>query len=213
MKKLFNLIILFTIVISGCVPVSSLQTARTIPKGDMEVGGYLGLMHHKNEPITDSIIYFVPIVDGYFGYGISSKADLSIHLDYFGLFNTKLKYMLIGDHTTNFGLSSGFGISMFPLAFGQGLNFELPVYASYYFSPSKALYANPKYFYSIGHWTDAVDGKPTSDRFLISTGICLGVKHRFFLEYTYNFMYEDKSAPNQVSVGYKLLLERKRDKQ
>lgn len=152
----------FTAVLSlvlqiGCINMSTLQTAETLPKGKARVsigGGYytspaVNSALKENDVVENDIN--VPYLEGGIRYGVSENLDVGGKLTIIGTISADAKYRLLDQEELD--LAVGGGIGYFSLETGSGdqtstfraFDFMIPFYASYRTAPWFAMYAAPKY--------------------------------------------------------------------
>jgi hypothetical protein len=170
---------------SGCVSLSTLQTARTLPpdKEEHSIGGGL----YSSTPLSGSD---AKLESSFFEYafrrGFSEKIDYGLRLTIIGTAFVDAKYNLINDE--KFAMAVGGGIGYMGISSGEGSNksevqiydFNLPLYLSYDITPSVSLYGAPKVIFRY-----VSGGDIQSQALLAATaGIKLGTDKGVMLEAT-----------------------------
>lgn len=131
----------------SCGTYSSMQTARTLDQGTIE----LGVAYYRPSSIINSLKFiknetFSHFKIGYVHvngrYGITDKLDVGFNANTYGMFGLEGKYQLIGDHESLFALSVGANINTFFLYYYE---YQIPVHMSIHPIENLGIYLTPKY--------------------------------------------------------------------
>lgn len=134
------------LLLSSCAQVSTLQTARTTPRGVIDAGG----------AIQGSLLGDVggeqggaPSGEVWARVGLGERADLGLKAGGMGQALLDLKLQVIGDQTSPFALAIGAGVGTGIMAItadeGGLMDLQVPLYLSYHPSPRWSWYAAPRY--------------------------------------------------------------------
>lgn len=212
--KTFNLkrtcfilwISLITLFETGCVSMSTFQTARTTPKDDFGFGFGAGTVNSDLDLGTDTVHISFPFIEAYGRYGITDKLDLGLKLTFIGTIASDIKYQFLGDQNSVFAGSVGAGVGYMSIFSGNTkskvFDLMLPVYFSVHPAKIIGIYFNPKYIYRINNYTvDSEKGNSNSSWYGITGGFRFGKKTALFVEYSF-FKNSDISKPfNQITCG------------
>lgn len=208
--------IIIIILLQSCFPFTQFESARTVGKGGMAVGGSVSAFILPEQGSASEIgTIALPYFDAGMKYGIAEKLDLGVNVNSFGFTYFDAKYQILGDRTSSNALSIGLGIDVNPFFLaskevdGKYFKFHLPLYYSYHFKNDKAfLFINPKIAYQklIGEDEDhlfigqssGVGFKYKKTEWMIGVGI-FGAK-----DLTNSKTYE--LAIIQPGVGFKYLI-------
>lgn len=148
--------------LTSCVSMSSLQSARTLKKGEWSFALGLGQesVKFKQKKTTGLEGEFqeviedisVPIVEFYTKYGLMEKLDLGLKFTSPASISTDLKYMLLGKGSPlSLALGAGYISTKYDTGSGDLKNeYEItdlfiPLYLSYDLSKSFSLHLVPRY--------------------------------------------------------------------
>lgn len=222
-KRLTNIVMILAVAafMSGCVSMSSLQTARVTEPGEFGVGlsaGYVNTeidLGDDAEPIGLSAPYFE--LAGRFG--ITERLDLGARLGLIGTAGLDLKYQFIGDNESPFASSAGFGVSYVSISSSSSsgetstesesnlIDLTFPVTFSYHPTDFLGLYVAPKYVLRLNNYTvDGVSDSQSSGWLGATAGIRLGRKNALFAEYSYfgSGSYDTPFGQFMVGVGFNI---------
>lgn len=211
MKSFISIaLVFFVISLSGCVSLNSLQSGRTLGKGNanLESSLTIGKYAQNSAGLQEGDYDNVPMVEVGAKYGISENLDLSLRLNSASLLTGQIKYQFIGDKASMFATSIGADASIFTLLgiiHFQDYYLSVPLYLSIHPSDKFCIYLTPRYsfssFYEFEQDKDSVY-KPAQNLTYgsFSYGIMIGKKNKFIFEITHsqNRYFE----PTQVSFGF-----------
>lgn len=138
--------------LGGCINASTLQTARTLPPGDVMVrvggGSTQPLGQPKNAGLDLSNWYY-----GEMGarYGLMDALDVGANLTLLGTGGLDVKYQFLDEE--DLAVASGLGLAYLQMEAGSGdqkvtstiLDVTVPVYVSYDLGSHLTAYTAPKY--------------------------------------------------------------------
>lgn len=173
---------------TGCISMSTLQTAQTLEKGKTQTtygGGYYQSPSFNKAVNNDDLK--APFLEFSYREGITKNWDYGLKLTIIGSVVADAKYQLIDQE--KFDLSTGLGIGYFSMTSGSGtteykttaIDAIVPVYASYQFTDIFALYASPRYMFR------SISGTSSSSASYAGGGVGtkIGKEWGVFLEGTY----------------------------
>ncbi|MFU8804962.1 MAG: hypothetical protein ACNA8W_14210 [Bradymonadaceae bacterium] len=194
--KLTGLVALVALTGTGCMNMSTLQTARALEAGESRIlvgGGYFTSpeVNDAAEDVsgTDVTLSF-PYLEAGYRRGIIPNLEAGAKLTIPGSIGLDAKYQFVD--AGGFALATGGGLSYLSLTSGTGENevsstvidLIVPVYASYDVGEYLSLYSAPKYILRMGSSTNS-DGMSMGHLAGGSGGIRLGNRAGVFLEGTY----------------------------
>lgn len=200
--------------LTGCASMSTMQTARTTPKG--EVVGLLGAGVVNSEFALgelDTISINAPFLEVGGRYGINEKLDLGIKLTIIGTAVADVKYQFLGSQESKLAGSVGFGLGYLSIESGGSTSkmFDImtPLYFSYHPAEWFSIYASPRYVFRINSYAtedNAETGSGSSHWYGTTGGIRLGNRVGFMAEYSY-FGNSDLDEPfSQITCGFSFKL-------
>lgn len=224
MKKLFFSIFLSLAFLSSCVSINSLQSGRTIDKGNLEIaGGLTSGEYNPNSPIlkevTDYVNYnYVPILEASAKYGITENLDFAFKINTTGFMMGQVKYQFLGTKKTLFAGSVGADFGVFPLWVIYGLldsYVSVPLYLSFHPMDDFCLYVTPRYSYSslsfFHHESDTLDNSSECLSYAaFSYGMVIGKKNKLKIEITHS--QNNGFKPTQVAIGFSSTFDMKNKK-
>jgi hypothetical protein len=183
----FIFIILFPILTTSCISLSTVQTGKVTPKGDVDASIGIG----STEYPYSSKKAIEPGIDFNSRFGVYNNLDIGFKASTFPILD--IKYQFIGNENSKFALSTGFGYIF-------GLNaYLLPLYFSYHPSDRLAIYLSPRtineYNFHFNNISNDLNG--------FSTGFKFGKRNSIILEYS--LYKETGSTPkiiNQLMIGF-----------
>jgi len=119
MKKVFT-VLASVILLSGCASMSTMQTARTTPQGELGYsvgGGYV----NTEMPIegVDTISFKAPMLEVGARYGVTDKLDVGGKLTIIGTAVADAKYQFLGDRESKVAGSAGLGVGYLSMESGN----------------------------------------------------------------------------------------------
>ena len=201
------IIAIAVVFLSGCASMSSLQTARTTDKGKLGYGFGAGVV--KSElPLegVDTIDIGAPFLELSARYGIKDNLDVGAKITLIGTSVIDAKYQFLGDKESKITGSAGLGLGYLSMTSGETeskiFDIMLPMYFSYHPTDWLAFYANPKYVLRLNSYSNDTDsGSSNSHWYGVSTGIRLGKRVGFLLEYSYFGNSEISEPFSQITGG------------
>lgn len=146
MKKQYFILLGCTILLSSCVHLSSLQTAKTLPKGDTNLGVAIAAQGYSFDGT-----YALPNVEIFGRRGIAEDFDIGIKLSSVASISIDGKYKFHDDQASKVAVAVGaifaFQYAYFPekYVFTQ----TLPLYFSYHPNDDFAVHASPKFTHQL----------------------------------------------------------------
>ncbi len=180
-----------SMLLSSCVSMSSMQTARTLGKGKTELSlGASRVSYDYSLSETDSLSQkaFTGEID--WRYGITDKLDIGGKASILGTSGAYAKYQFLGDQDSKLAASGGAGVGYLTmdLTIGEGENkiktvdYYVPLNFSYHPKEWIGIYTSPRYTYRT---TKINDSKASPSHWYgTTTGIRLGKKVAPFIEYS-----------------------------
>lgn len=182
-----------SMMLSSCVSMSSMQTARTLGQGNTEA--VIGASRVSYEFVSAEDTLEAKTITGEIDwrYGVTDKLDVGVKASIIGTSGGYVKYQFLGDSESKFAGSGGVGLGFLTLSSGSGefetksktTDFSVPLYFSYHPTDWVGIYTSPRYTMRNIRNTDA-DGSEgsTSHWYGATTGVKLGKKVAPFLEYS-----------------------------
>lgn len=158
------------LLLTGCVQISSLQTAKTLPK-DKRIVGFSATAYGSNDFLED--IYAppaIPFVEVFARQGFANNFDAGLKISSGGNIAVDGKYQFFGTVDSEFAIATGLA---FEYQFSR--NFEtfvsrqtIPIYFSYHPNTDFAVYAVPRFIHQF----------VSEDNNSLFLGANLGIKKR-----------------------------------
>ena len=193
--------------LSSCASMSTMQTARTIAKG--EVGfGFGGGMVKSELPLgdLDTISINAPFVEASARYGVTDNLDFGVKITIIGTACVDGKYQFMGTKESKLAGAVGIGVGYLSVTSGDWKSkiFDImsPLYFSYHPATWLAVYCSPKYTLRLNSYSDNKNkGTSTSSWYGVTGGMRLGKRVAFLAEYSY-FANSEISIPfSQITCG------------
>ena len=152
--KINVLLLVILAATSGCVSMSTLQTARTLEEGHTRQSFGGGTYKSKSKDDTGlEIETNLPYVEYSYRMGLVKDVDLGLKVTLIGSYAADAKYQFYSDE--KFAASTGFGLGYMSYKITSGstekevkyIDAMLPLYLSYDFAKSFSLYMSPKFIY------------------------------------------------------------------
>jgi len=150
-NQLFILVALITL-LSSCAQISSLQTAKTLPKGDAILGASIAAYGVSDDDFVGGELgtAVVPHLEFFGRQGIAENFDVGLKFSSSLNISIDGKYQFYGNQTSKFALAVG---AAFEYQYSNGGNFisrqTLPLYFSFHPNDDFALYTSPKFIHQI----------------------------------------------------------------
>jgi hypothetical protein len=162
--------IALTALATGCVNMSTLQTARTIPVDEIEVvtgGGYYMSPNLSESSSSDQSSdgdldpLGLPYIEVAGRIGIAEYLDLGLKITLPGTIAFDVKYQLVD--LDGLAMAAGFGLGYLHLGSGSDdssssadiIDIMVPLYISYHFNESFTVYGSPKYVMRLNLGSDS----------------------------------------------------------
>ncbi len=134
----------------GCVSMSSLQTARTLPEGQSQQSFGGGVYQSKMGEGENTVEANLPYVEYTYRRGLTNNIDWGAKVA-LGSYGADLKYNFISGDQFALAAGLGLGYSSYKISSGGAdneytyLDIHVPLYLSYDISKSFVVYASPKF--------------------------------------------------------------------
>lgn len=199
---------------SSCVSINSLQSGRTIDKGNLEIVGSLasGEFTPNSPSLKEAIDYvqydYVPVFEATAKYGLCENLDLALKLNTAGFVMGQVKYQFFGTKKTLFAVSVGADFGAFPVWTMFGVidtYISVPLYLSFHPKDDFCLFLTPRYSYSslkyFDQTNDSLNGTSKySNYFAFSYGMVIGKKNKLMIEITHS--QNNGFKPTQIAIGF-----------
>lgn len=179
--------------ILGCSMMSSMQTGRTMKKGDVGLGiGYGSLIENDGSKIFSNYHFW----ELNLRYGLFKNFDFG--LEFVGYLPTTLdvKYQFAGTDSSLFACSIGLGFTIHSVQLRfREVGFLVPLYSSFHPAKEVALFLSPRVY----HYHDSMNWITYAG---LSTGFRLGGACALILEYDiFKIISTHSKSVSQVLVG------------
>ncbi len=211
--KTFFLFLGIAALVSGCISMSTMQTARTNDKGQFT--GFIGGGAVNSDLVLgelDTISISAPFLEVGGRYGINDKLDVGLKLAIIGTAVADAKYQFLGTKESKFAGSIGLGLGYLSIESGDSKSkiFDVitPAYFSYHPTDWLSLYTSPRYVLRINSFTTATEktGSSTSNWYGATGGLRIGRKVAFLGEYSYFKNNEINTPFSQITAGFTFTL-------
>ncbi len=153
MKKLLMIGLIANALTTGCVSMSTLQTARTLEEGQTQQTFGGGTYQSKTKDAGVDIETNLPYLEYSYRMGLKKDIDLGLKLTLIGSYAADVKYQFY--NSESFAASTGLGLGYMSYKITSGstekevqyIDVMVPLYLSYDFSKSFAVYMSPKFIY------------------------------------------------------------------
>ncbi len=195
-----------SMMLSSCVSMSSMQTARTLGQGNTEVAVGVSRVSYEFLSDTDTIENKALIGEIDWRYGITDKLDVGARASLIGTSGAYAKYQFLGDDESPIAGSVGASLGFLNIEIGDSksrtTDFSIPLFFSYHPTDWVALYTSPRYTLRNIKNSDTTGSEgSTSHWYGATTGVRLGKKVAPFLEYSI-FGSGDATQPlSQITGG------------
>ncbi len=144
MKHLLACAIFSLVATSGCVQLSTFQTAKTVPKGDGEILVALGGGGISGAFDGGSVGFGTYELAGRLGVG--DKTDVGFKISHFVSYLADVKFQFVGDQESKFAMATGPGLGLYAFGFGAAIfQGTVPLHMSIHPSDRFAVYLTPRY--------------------------------------------------------------------
>jgi hypothetical protein len=215
MKSVLLLVFIVPLVLS-CSSLSTLQTARTLPKGQLRAHFGMGLANSEIiVPGIDTLKTNVMVQEVGCRLGVGEKFDVGLKVSLIGSVAVDGKYQFLGTHDSKVAGSIGLGAGYNQLR-GDKLfatdnpmvkmaTISVPLYFSYHPEGLLSFYISPRYLYNaIVYQKEDIEKSTSSHWYGLSGGIRItGGRQRvgFLAEYSYLQIGRTERHFSQVAVG------------
>lgn len=186
------------VVVTGCVNMSTLQTAKTLAPNKQQIlvgGGYYASPQldkaASSSTGTDTQLK-LPYMELGYRRGVIEHLDLGAKVTVPGTAGVDAKYQLVDGG--KFAVAAGLGAYYLSIESGDGMDktsskvvdLIVPVYVSYDIASPLAVYASPKYALRIAQSQDSMGSSSGLGQLVGATGgLRLGSRAGLYLETTY----------------------------
>lgn len=152
MKNQYFVLIILVLLLSSCLQISSLQTAKTLPKDTAILGTAITAYGVGNTEFigNDLGAAVVPYLEIFGRQGFADNLDFGLKLSSGANIAIDGKYQFYGDQTSEFAVAVG---AAFEYQYTRFENFvsrqTLPLYFSFHPNQNFALYASPKFIHQL----------------------------------------------------------------
>lgn len=176
---------------AACVSMSSLQTAETLEKGRKQTtfgGGYYSSEETAN---NSKLSTKLPYLEYSYREGIAKDFDAGVKLTIIGSAAIDGKYRLYDGEKFDFAVGGALGYMNVKTGSGSTetentiIDIMLPVYASYRFDKSWAVYLTPRYVLRMNNRSGVDSGNSTASLFGGAGGVKIGHDWGAYLEAAY----------------------------
>ncbi len=197
-----------SMLLSSCVSMSSMQTARTLGKGNTELslgGSRVSYDYFPSE--TDTINRKTVTGEIDWRYGITDKLDIGVKASILGTAGGYAKYQFLGDQESKFAASGGAGLGYLTIESGTDENkskttivdYYVPLNLSYHPKEWIGIYTSPRYTLRTAKSNDSKAS--ASHWYGTTTGIRLGKKVAPFIEYSIFGSNASSKPLSQITGG------------
>lgn len=144
------LLLLAPLAFVSCVSMSSLQTARTLDKDTSQQSFGGGIYNSKMDVGDTQVETNLPYVEYSYRRGFTENFDGGFKLTFIGAYSADAKYQIFANDKFAFSAGAGLGYLSYKISSGNQdqeikfIDFALPLYLSYDFTPSFTVYTSPK---------------------------------------------------------------------
>jgi len=190
MKNQLFISIILTVLLSSCVQINSLQTAKTVPKGDTRLGVAI-----VGQGFVGGLNSLFPHFETFARRGIVQNFDVGIKLSTVASINIDGKYQFYGNQTSKFAWAVGAAFELQSYDLKEFIRRQsITLYFSSHPNESFAFYTSPKFIYN------------SDDNYIFiggNIGLQKRVKPRFSIIVEGSSLYGlDDSLIYQAGVGF-----------
>lgn len=148
MKIQYYILLGFTILLNSCFQGSSLQTARTLPKGNTNLGAATDVLITPD--IEGGGIIPIPTLEVFARRGIAQNFDAGLKLSSYGSIGINGKYQFYGDQTTERASAVGAGVEFWYDGWRYVTSRQtIALYLSFHKNENFVWYATPKVIHQL----------------------------------------------------------------
>ena len=178
--------------LSGCY-THNLQTARTTPKGKMEISSGGSLYFIERNPNSFPVISYAPM----FRYGVADRFDIGITTGLNMMLTVDGKLQFVGTQETPYAMSIGLATGVTAALGGYFFQASVPLVASYFHEDNFAISLHSRPVFS--SFTEDLVGAGPISYLQTGLGFRFGRTFRFTLEGSVMTPFEN-TATNPVPV-------------
>jgi len=196
------------LIMSGCISITSLQSGRTVGKGNVEVAASATYGNYSKYSIDWEEYNNLPIAEVGGNFGLNDNLDIGLNINSIFTISSNLKCQFIGNKSSLFASSLGTEAGISFLMIGNSVlyyYYSIPLYLSYHPSENISLFITPRYGKSFIE-SPGSDNYPDfqsikTNHFGFSYGFSFGNKNKIVLELS-NFNKTKLYIPTHISLGY-----------
>ncbi len=154
MKRIRTILVIIIIALAylmtGCLPLSQLESARTVGEGHWSLGATV--IGYRKEDSLGGIVNnpdfeFLPSLEINAAYGINERTDIRMTINSFLFTRLDVKHMIVGDDSSKFAMSTGFAAAFSLNTAEPTIHINLPLYLSWHFDERSYLFVIPALSY------------------------------------------------------------------
>jgi hypothetical protein len=201
---------LLLLLTTACVNTTSLQSGRTLGKGEGEsiISFAEGAWSSNSQGFEDGSLNYIPMAEVGANYGVAENLDLAFRVNSAAFLSGQIKYQISSNKESFFATSIGcdVGFSAFYLfAHTAQYRVSVPLYLSIHPSEELCIFLTPRYTisstYNFAQKTSSDWEPPQNLNYAaISYGIMIGSTSKFVFEFTHS---SGNILPNQFAFGFK----------
>lgn len=203
------MILLISVGMTSCVSFSSMQTGRTVGKGEIAITPSINLVQGNGELEQLGL----PFIELQGSYGLKENLDIQAKVSLLGPLGVGAKYQFLGTQNSQtavaIGLQTGYFNTTSDNSKTNMFEFQIPIYASYHPKSWLSLYLSPKYLirnYFNTEMGNVGNSQKNQNRNVenysgSSFGFRLGKKVAFLAEYSFFKGLNRSSNFNQFGIG------------
>lgn len=183
----FELMILSSLLFTGCASLTGYQDGRSVGEGNGEAMISLNFSQSPTfsdleelDEIEEIPRFAFPNIELAGKYGATEKLDVTLRMNTNLNLGVGAKYQLIGDRSSEFALGLGAEAGTFGLITGLW-NVQLPLYTSFHPTEKFSIYASPRFIYQF----TTIGGTEGWNYLGGNFGFLFGSRHKFGLDIGY----------------------------
>lgn len=198
-----------SLMLSSCVSMSTMQTARTLGQGNSQGAIGVSKISYEFVSLEDTIDASTFTGELDWRYGVTDKLDVGAKASLIGTSGAYAKYQFLGDKESVIAGSGGLGLGFLTIESGEGefatksrtTDFYIPLFFSYHPTDWVGIYTSPRYtLRNIKNSDVSESSSSTSHWYGATTGIRLGKRVAPFIEYSF-FTSSDATKPLSQFTG------------
>ncbi len=168
--------------------MSSLQTAETLEKGKKQTTFGGGTFNSEETSGTTKLKTDLPYVEASYREGFGKDFDAGLKITIIGSYTADAKYRIYDGDAFDFSVGGGVGYLEYSTGTGAAetkhtaYDLMLPVYASYRFAETFAMYVTPRYVYRMANTSGATSASASTTLTGGAAGVKIGKSWGMYLE-------------------------------